>query len=113
MHELSIALSIVELAEEEAGKEVSSVITEVNLEVGLLTGVDLEALEFAIEMAKQDTRMSNAIIRIDKIPGRGHCKSCNAEFATDDPVYACPLCKNFSVELINGNELRLTSILVE
>ena len=33
--------------------------------------------------------------RIDsKIEYRGYCETCRAEFMTEDPAKACPVCKN-------------------
>jgi Zn finger protein HypA/HybF (possibly regulating hydrogenase expression) len=44
MHELSIALSIVELAANEAHKENATEVYEIELEIGEMAGIDPEAL---------------------------------------------------------------------
>ena len=50
MHELSIAVNIVEIAEENARKEDAKLISEIELEIGSQSGVVLEALELALEL---------------------------------------------------------------
>jgi hydrogenase nickel incorporation protein HypA/HybF len=113
MHELSIALSIIELVENEARIANSETITEVHLEVGQLAGVDLEALEFSLNMARQRTMMNHAVIRIDKIPGKAICKSCNFEFGTDALYSVCPGCNDGNTVLLSGMELKVKSLLVD
>ena len=51
MHELSIARSIVELVEEQADNRGASVVEELELEIGHLSGVEIQTLEFALDSA--------------------------------------------------------------
>ena len=48
MHEMSIAQSIVELAEEQARSRHSEAVEELELEIGRLAGVELHTLDFAV-----------------------------------------------------------------
>ena len=48
MHELSIALSILDLVALEAIKQKAREVKEIELEVGRLAGVDISALAFSI-----------------------------------------------------------------
>lgn len=112
MHELSIALSIIDLAEKEARSAGSTRITEVQIEIGQLAGVDREALEFSLEMARQKTMMSNAKIAIETIPGIAFCNQCQSSFRTIELIPSCPDCDSLT-HLVNGTELKLKSILVD
>ena len=60
MHELSIALGIVELAEKQAKKAGGTEIEIIELEIGKLSGVEMEALDFAWPVATKDTMLENA-----------------------------------------------------
>ena len=51
MHELSIARSIVELVEEQADNRGASVVEELELEIGHLSGVEIQTLAFALDSA--------------------------------------------------------------
>jgi hydrogenase nickel incorporation protein HypA/HybF len=60
MHELSIAMSIVEIAEDNAAMAGVKSVSEIQIEVGNLSGVVDEALEFALEEAVKNTILRNA-----------------------------------------------------
>lgn len=113
MHELSIALNIVEIAEENALQSKLHSITEIKLVVGELSGVVYEALEFAMEEAVKNTILENAKISITRISGKARCDSCAHEFDVEDIYTPCPKCKNFIHKIIQGNELRVESLIAE
>ena len=113
MHELSIAMSIIEIAEENAKRENASVITEIELEIGRQAGVVMEALDFAIESAKQGTMLEKANWVINEIPAMARCTSCNNEFETKDLFTPCPKCSNPFSEIYQEKELRVKSLIVE
>ncbi|MCD4772764.1 MAG: hydrogenase maturation nickel metallochaperone HypA [Bacteroidales bacterium] len=112
MHELSIAISIVELSEKEAKKANVSSVQEINLEVGTLSGIVVEALEFAMDEAVNDSVLQNAIIKIKKVPAIAKCLKCSKEFPVEDYYTPCPECNNFETELINGKELKIKSLVI-
>ena len=112
MHEFSIALNVVQSTEEEAIK-VDGVITEVVLEIGKLSGVVKEALEFALDEAKKRTRLSGAIIKYIEIPGSAKCNNCGNTYDTDDHFSICPECNHPYCSFIRGKEMRIKSIKVE
>ena len=64
MHELSIAINIVEIATEEAKKANVSSVLEIELEVGTLSGIVIDALEFAMDEAIKNSVLQNAKIKI-------------------------------------------------
>lgn len=113
MHELSIAMSIVEIAKENAQQANKKTITEIELEVGNLSGVVYEALEFAMEEAVKNTLLENASIKVIKIKGIARCSSCSHEFDVDDIFTPCPKCQSFQNEIIQGKELKVKSLIAE
>jgi len=113
MHELSIVMSIIEIAEENAKKENASVINEIELDIGKQAGVVMEALEFAIEAAKMGTLLEKAEWKINEIPARARCTSCGHEFDTEHLYEPCPACGNPFSDVFQGRELRVKSLKVE
>ncbi|OQX75909.1 MAG: hydrogenase maturation nickel metallochaperone HypA [Bacteroidetes bacterium 4484_249] len=113
MHELSIAMSIIEIAEENAKKENASVITEIELDIGRQSGVVMEAMEFAIESAKMGTMLENANWVINEIPALARCTSCKYEFETQELFSPCPECGNPFADIYQGKELRVKTLKVE
>jgi hydrogenase nickel incorporation protein HypA/HybF len=70
MHELSIAYSIVELAEEQASSRNASEIEEIELEIGQLAGVEIQTLTFALQSVVKGTRLEKARIVIKTPHGK-------------------------------------------
>lgn len=110
MHELSIAMSIVEIAEENAACSGVKTINEIQIEVGVLSGVVHEALEFAMEEAVKNTVLQNAKRVVINIPGKAKCNECKFEFELNDIYTPCPKCSSFNNEIISGQELRVKSM---
>jgi hydrogenase nickel incorporation protein HypA/HybF len=113
MHEYSIALNIIDIASKTAKDAGATKINEVELEVGILSGVVIEALEFALESAIKNTLLENAKININRIKARAKCNNCNTEFEPGDLIAECPVCSSFDFKIINGRELRVKSINVD
>lgn len=113
MHELTLAVSIVDLALAEAKKNNAESITGIDLEVGELSGVDREALEFALKFATEDTPAQSAQIRIVQTRGEGWCASCQTKFIMKEIWTPCPDCDSPATEIIHGKELRVISVEID
>jgi hydrogenase nickel incorporation protein HypA/HybF len=70
MHELSIAISIVELASEEAERHSPARVEAVHLKLGALSGVVKDALLFSWDLACQDTPIAGCRLAIEDTGGR-------------------------------------------
>lgn len=112
MHELSIAQSVVELAEDVALKEQADSILSIDIEIGTLSGVVREALEFALEITVKNTKLENAKINYLKMIGKAECNSCNFKFETNDLLAFCPKCKQANFRILDGKQLRIKSLTV-
>lgn len=113
MHELSIAMSIIEIAEENAKKANTTVINEIELDIGTQSGIVLEALEFAMQSAIIGTMAEKAKVKINTIPARAVCAECQNEFYVDEIFAPCPKCGNPFCEIIQGKELKVKSLKAE
>lgn len=69
MHELSVALSLVDLATEE-GQRLGGRVCAVHVKIGQLAGVAKDALAFSYEIACQDTAMAGSQLVIEESDGR-------------------------------------------
>ncbi len=112
MHELSLAVNLIDLAESETMKSGSS-IHSVNVMVGRLSGVDPDALKFMLDLSKKNTLLEHALITFDLVEGKGRCRECHREFSADSLAPVCPECHGISVEIIDGDQLRIVSMEVE
>jgi hydrogenase nickel incorporation protein HypA/HybF len=110
MHELSIAQSIVALAERHAADR--SVLA-VEVRIGHLRQVVPSALEFAFELSTKDTRLEGALLRIVEVPAAGRCRACGAESVFERFPFACLACGGLDLEITAGEELLLDSLELE
>jgi len=110
MHELSIAQSIVDIASEEAVKAEAVSISKIELDIGLLAGIEFDAFDFAWPEAIKDTVLENAERTINKISGKAKCGKCSHIFDMQDYFELCPKCGAFENDVISGKELKIRSI---
>jgi hydrogenase nickel incorporation protein HypA/HybF len=110
MHELSIAMSIVEGAQEEAARHGCRV-TAVHLRLGQLSGVDKDALLFAYGLACEDTPLAGSRLLIEEIPVMVFCPHCAAKRKLPSiQSFSCPACGALTADLIEGRELELVAL---
>ncbi len=69
MHELSIALNIVDIASTEAQRQGGARVQSVHLKLGALSGIARDALLFSWDLACQDTPVAGARLDIHETPG--------------------------------------------
>lgn len=112
MHELSIALNIMDIVKEELTNSGSARVMEVVIEVGDLSGVDTSALTTCLEIASRDSFMQDAAIKIVRHPGKGFCESCQQEYAMEDILDLCPDCHQAATRITEGAEMQIPSIMV-
>lgn len=110
MHELSIALGIVDIAEKEAKKAGVSAFKKIDLEIGTLSGIILDSLDFAWNSAVNGTCLENSVRCIERIDAVAKCLDCDLEFNTLSLYEQCPKCGGFATALIKGKELRIKSL---
>lgn len=110
MHELSIALSIVDIAEEEVKKANASKVEKIELDIGNLSGVEIDALEFIWQEAVRSSVLENSERRINRIRGKAKCMECAEEFEMEQLFDACPKCNQYFNEIIQGKELKVRSL---
>ena len=113
MHELSIAVNIVEIAEESTLKEGAKTVSEIELEIGSMSGVVLEAMELALKSAVIGTMLEEAKVKIITIPGKAKCTDCGNEFKIEELYAPCPKCSNPFSDIIEGKELKVKSLKIE
>ena len=111
MHEMGIALQIVEIATASLPADLGEArVAAVNLKIGKLAAVVPESLRFCFDVAVQDTPLAGAKLVIDEVPVTASCKDCNARLTIDEPVFICKTCQSGALEILSGRELDIESI---
>jgi hydrogenase nickel incorporation protein HypA/HybF len=114
MHELSIALSILDLATEESQKHGSVRVLKIHLKLGCLSGVVKESLLSAYELAREGTPFKEAELIIEEVPVLVHCPTCR----TTRPVVSvhqlcCADCGTPSRDVVSGRELEVVAMEIQ
>ena len=110
MHELSIALGIVKIAEEEVAKANAKRVDLIELEIGTLSGIEFDSLDFVWPAVIKDTVLEHSKKSIIKIKAKSKCLDCNNIFDLENIFDPCPECNSFLKGIIQGKELRVKSI---
>lgn len=113
MHEMSIAMNIVDIAEQHAKEAGAKRINKIVLEIGSLSGVLTDALQFCFASATKNTMADQAELEIIKQPAIATCERCHHTFETDQMVPTCPQCGEMVFNIKNGKELRIKYINVD
>jgi hydrogenase nickel incorporation protein HypA/HybF len=110
MHELAITQNIVEICEANAaGRKVCVV----HVEIGELSGVVPEAVEFCFEACSRETSLHGARLMIARVPGRARCRACAAESTIRSYHDSCSACGDYQLDILSGEELRVKQLEVE
>jgi hydrogenase nickel incorporation protein HypA/HybF len=113
LHELSLTQSIIDLAIDYARRERATAIRSVTVEIGALSGVVAEAVEFAFDVCSRGTLAEGAELVICPLPGRGRCLECGRGTELESLTHLCPHCGKLALETIGGQEMRFTEMEVD
>lgn len=113
MHEFSIALNIVEIATETARVNNAETVNEVEVDVGDMSGVIYEALEFALRSAIKGTILENSHFRLNRIKASAVCIDCRHDFEPEDYLSVCSNCGSSNIEILRGREMKVKSINID
>jgi hydrogenase nickel incorporation protein HypA/HybF len=111
MHELSIALSILDLLEEEVQRRGEVRVQAIYLKLGALSGVVKGALLSAFELASEQTDFAKCSLVIEDVPISVHCSQCNAERPVRSmQSFYCVDCGTPASDLVHGRELQVSAL---
>ena len=108
MHELSIALSIIELAEETSAQHGGAGVCAVHLKLGPLSGVVKSALLASFELACEGTLLTGSSLVIEDVPLIGYCPACRGEQPIRSiQAIVCATCGTACTRVVRGDELEV------
>ncbi|MBF0284528.1 MAG: hydrogenase maturation nickel metallochaperone HypA [Magnetococcales bacterium] len=113
MHEMAIVDGVLSIVTEQARRNGCQRVVGVTLEIGPLSGVSPEAVEFCFEVARRGTLAEGARLTILQPPARGRCRACGGESAISSLIDPCPACGAWGMEALSGEALRVKSLDVE
>lgn len=110
MHEVGIAHNLIEQVEIQLTKLKEPIkLLKITVSLGEESRVSAEALRFGFELAKKDSSIPFAELRIREVPIRLACPFCRRSFYSQQ-IEECPSCCRGPLEIVAGKELRLEAI---
>jgi len=112
MHELSLVMGIIDIAEEQVKKNHGSRVDQIELEIGTMAGVVMESLDFAWDVAVKNTVLRTAARQVIRVQAKARCMNCNNEFFIESRFEPCPICHDYLTAFVQGKELRVKSLVI-
>ena len=109
MHEMGITRNIVSIVAEQAK---TKKVRRVKLEVGKLSAVMPDALQFCFDVVAKGTVLEGATLEIVEVIGQAKCRQCNADVELHNLVTACA-CGSRDLERLSGEELNIKEMELE
>ncbi len=114
MHELSIALAILDAASEEADRRGGVLVKAIHVRVGPLSGVVKEALVSAYELAREGSPFPDCQLVVEDVPVVVYCDRCTMERPVESiQSFLCAFCGSPSAKVVSGRELEITALEIQ
>lgn len=111
MHELSVAMSVVQIATEETRKNGADSVETIVLEIGELSGIEMDAFLFAWDEAVNGSVLEKAERKIERPKGLLECTNCQKTYPALEKFEACPDCQIPGL-VIQGDEMKVKSLIL-
>jgi hydrogenase nickel incorporation protein HypA/HybF len=110
MHEMSLAEGVLQLIEDAARQQNFDKVVTVWLEIGQLSGVEVEAMKFCFDAVTRDGVAAGARLEIIALPGTGWCMACAQTVAMSEVFGECPKCGGYQLQVTGGTEMRVKEL---
>jgi hydrogenase nickel incorporation protein HypA/HybF len=109
MHEFYLCEGIVKQVSR-ANAGVLDNVSQIKIEIGKLSGVDLESLIFWFPVVAEKLACRQIQLEVNEIDGLALCSKCNQQFTLTNLYDACPHCQSYAeYQILQGRELLVKS----
>jgi hydrogenase nickel incorporation protein HypA/HybF len=112
MHELSLAEDMLTMIQQRAKTEQFKTVSKVWLEIGSLSHVEVEAMIFCFDAVMAGTIVEGAQLEIIHTQAQGQCRQCQHTSSVEHLYDPCPLCGEFGINILQGDQVRIKSLAV-
>lgn len=113
MHEMSLCESVLQVMQDSAKSQDYESVKTVWLEIGALSGVELDAMRFCFDVVTRDTLADKARLEIIEVPGQAWCMQCSRTVSVKQRFDACPDCGSYQLQVTGGDEMKIKELEVE
>lgn len=83
------------------------------LEIGALSGVEVEAMRFGFDAVMKGSLADGAKLEIIELSGKAWCMKCDKGVEVQQRYDACPDCGGFQLHVTGGDEMRIKELEVD
>ncbi|MCP4674513.1 MAG: hydrogenase maturation nickel metallochaperone HypA [Deltaproteobacteria bacterium] len=113
MHEMGIAIRVVEIVKESLPSDAGVQVERINLTVGRLTAVVPDSLRMCMDVVSKGTPLEGAQLVFTEVPVRLTCNTCGEDSEIEDVPFACAACGSLNTAVVSGRELFVESVEIE
>ncbi len=113
MHEMSLCEGILQILEDNAKSQGFKKVKIIWLEIGALSGVEIEAMKFCFDAITRGTLAEQADLEIINNPGLAWCMKCSKNVEVTQRFDACPDCGSYQLQVVGGDEMKIKELEVE
>ncbi len=113
MHEMSLCEGILQVLEENAESQEFKKVKTVWLEIGALSGVEIEAMKFCFDVVTRGTLAEQAKLKIIDKSGLAWCLKCSKNVEVSQRFDECPDCGSYQLQVVGGDEMKIKELEVE
>lgn len=113
MHEMGIMSGVLDSVNAAAQNAQAERVTKIILNIGEMTEIIQDSLEFAFQVMSEGTLSEGAELVIKTVTPHSICLDCGHEFDHDRFHRTCPECGSYSTSMTRGRELDIESIEVD
>ena len=113
MHELAVCQALLNQVLDVAKDNDASKVETIEIHWGPLSGIEVDLLQRAFDIAQQGTIASDAILLVKKLPVRVTCTVCGEESEVPSNQLLCRYCGNWRTQLVSGDDMLLAQVVLE
>lgn len=113
MHEMALCEGVLQILEDNARQQGYQKVRTVWLEIGELSGVEVEAMRFGFDAVTRGTLAENASLEIIAVPGEAWCMQCSKAVMVKQRFEPCPDCGSYQLQVTGGEEMKIKELEVE
>ena len=113
MHEMALCEGVLQILQDNAVSQGFERVKTVWLEIGVLSGVEPEAMKFSFDAVTRGTLADHARLVIIETPGQAWCMQCAKNVAVNERFDACPDCGSYQLQVNGGDEMKIKELEVE
>lgn len=113
MHEMSLAVALIDQVEQIVEKEEASVVIKLKVSIGDLSGVEEEAFKLCFPSAAEGSSAEGAYLEIEHIPLVVKCRECGRKTNPEIPFIECGACHSPNVKIVEGRDFLISSVELE